>query len=209
MLNFYMTPGSCSTGIHIILEELELIFAANIVNLVRGDQRAEEFLAINAKGTIPVLVLDDGTPLTSFASIAWWLGKQYPKANLIPDDPVKQARVLELLNYAVSHIHGVGYTRIFTPDVYLNKANQNEQSLTELKTKGEKIVMDGFEWLAGQMGEPYACGEFTIADAAIFYVEFWADKTQIELPERCKNHYQKMLSRPIVRQVLAEEGYRT
>ena len=35
---FYMTPGSCSTGIHILLEECGLVFEAHIVNLLAGDQ---------------------------------------------------------------------------------------------------------------------------------------------------------------------------
>jgi len=42
----------------------------------------------------------------------------------------------------------------------------------------------------------------------LFYVEFWADKIGIFLPENCLNHYRLMLTRPVVRQVLMEEGYR-
>ena len=36
-MKFYMTPGSCSTGIHILLEELELVFEVYLVNLMAGD----------------------------------------------------------------------------------------------------------------------------------------------------------------------------
>ena len=32
-----MTPGSCSTGIHILLEELELVFEVYVMNMLRGD----------------------------------------------------------------------------------------------------------------------------------------------------------------------------
>ena len=39
-LKFYLTPGSCTTGIHILLEELELVFEVYIVNLLAGDQNA-------------------------------------------------------------------------------------------------------------------------------------------------------------------------
>jgi len=35
-LKFYMTPGSCSTGIHILLETLELPFEVWIINLPAG-----------------------------------------------------------------------------------------------------------------------------------------------------------------------------
>jgi glutathione S-transferase len=51
--------------------------------------------------------------------------------------------------------------------------------------------------------------QFSIADAAIFYNEFWADKVGIKLPPKVEAHYKRMRARPVVRQVLAEEGYRT
>ncbi|MGB4582994.1 MAG: glutathione S-transferase C-terminal domain-containing protein [Rhodoferax sp.] len=55
----------------------------------------------------------------------------------------------------------------------------------------------------------YAMGaHFTIADAALFYVEFWADKTGLPLPPRCAAHYRRVRARPVVQRVLREEGYR-
>jgi glutathione S-transferase len=56
-------------------------------------------------------------------------------------------------------------------------------------------------------GKDYVVGNFSIADAALFYVEFWADKIKLDLPPNCLAHYQRMLQRPAVRQVLLEEGY--
>jgi glutathione S-transferase len=57
-------------------------------------------------------------------------------------------------------------------------------------------------------GKDYTVGNFSIADAALFYVEFWADKIKLELPPNRQAHYQRMLQRPVVRRVLIEEGYR-
>lgn len=58
-------------------------------------------------------------------------------------------------------------------------------------------------------GKDYVCGDaFSIADAALFYVEFWGDKTGLALPENCLAHYRRMLARPAVSRVLREEGYR-
>ena len=53
MMKFYMTPGSCSTGIHILLEELDKVFEAYIVNLPAAEQYTPEYTAINPKSTIP------------------------------------------------------------------------------------------------------------------------------------------------------------
>lgn len=208
MLNFYMTPGSCATGIHILLEELELVFSATIVNLVKGEQHSPEFLAINPRGTIPTLVLDDGTALTSFLAIAWWLGKHYPRKQLIPEDALAQTKMLDVMSYAVHQIHGQGFTRIFTPDNYRIGDADSEVQEAQLKAQGKKLITDGFNWVATQLSGTYVCEQFSLADAALFYVEFWADKTDIAMPQACVDHYQTMLSRPTVRQVLAEEGYR-
>lgn len=40
-MKLYMTPGSCSTGIHILLEEIGLPFEVYVVNLMAGDQNTE------------------------------------------------------------------------------------------------------------------------------------------------------------------------
>jgi len=53
----------------------------------------------------------------------------------------------------------------------------------------------------------FVAGRFDIADATLFYVEFWADRTRMPLPEQCAAHYQRRCQRPAVRQVLREEGY--
>lgn len=204
-MKFYFTPGSCSTGIHILLEELELIFEAHLVNLLAGTQTTPEYLAINPKATIPALVRNDGTALTEFQAIAYWLARSHPKAKLLPGDPDGDARVIELMDYVVGTLHGQGFTRIFTSDRYTT----NEAEIDSVKAQGMDIVQRGFAIINdGLPSQGYFMGAFTIADAALFYVEFWANKIAIALPENCLNHYRLMLTRPAVRQVLMEEGYR-
>ena len=204
-MKLYLTPGSCSTGIHILLEELELVFEAHIVNLLAGDQHKPEYLAINPKATIPTLVRNDGSALTEFQAIAYWLARSYPKAQLLPGDPDGDARVIELMDYVVGTIHGQGYARIFTTD----KFTPNQADFDAVKARGLNIVEQAFTVInEGLPAQGYAVGAFSIADAALFYVEFWADKSGITLPENCLKHYRLMCSRPVVRRVLMEEGYR-
>jgi len=204
-MKLYMTPGSCSTGIHILLEELDLAFEAYLVNLLAGDQNRPDYLALNPKGTIPVLVRDDGTALTEFPAIAWWLARRYPKAKLLPEDIDGEARVLEAMDYAVGTIHMQGFARIFTTAQF----TPNEADYEAVKQRGMEIVAKGYAILDGMLaGKEYVAGRFSIADAALFYVEFWGDKLKLELPEHCRAHYQRLLARPAVQRVLREEGYR-
>jgi glutathione S-transferase len=205
-MKFYMTPGSCSTGIHILLEELGLVFEAYIVNLPAGDQFKPDYVAINPKSTIPTLVTPDGTSITEFSAIAWWLARKYPKANLLPGDLYQETYVLETINYIVSTIHMQGYTRIFTTENYAF----NEADSIRIKAQGETIVRKGLAIIDKQLADKeYLIDTFSIADAALFYVEFWADRIDIKLPVNCRRHYKNMLNRPAVQQVLREEGYST
>jgi len=207
MMTLYMTPGSCSTGIHILLEELELVFSAHILNLPAGDGQKPEYLAINPKGTIPALALDNGTVLTDFVAICWWLAQTYPNKGLLPAAVYEQAVALDRLNYLVNHIHGHGFTRIFTTERYLLREDDREA----IERQGRTLVMKGFHQVAGWLQEcdgPWLYEHFSALDAALFYNEFWAVRLGMTLPEPCAAHYAAMIKRPLVYQVLGEEGYR-
>ena len=123
----------------------------------------------------------------------------------MPGDADGDSRALELMTYAVGTIHGLGYARIFTTD----KFTANPAEYPAVKAVGRTIVEQGFAVLNQSLpSQGYALGKFSIADAALFYIEFWADKSDIPLPENCRQHYQLMLTRPVVQRVLMEEGYR-
>lgn len=204
-MKFYMTPGSCSTGIHILLEEVGAVFEAYIVNLPAGDHLKPDYLAINPKGSIPTLVRNDGTAITEFQAIAWWLARQYPRRGLLPTDTEGEVRVLEAMNHAVGTIHGQGFTRIFTTASF----TPNPADHDAVQARGRQIVADGFAVMDGLLaGREYLAGTFSIADAALFYTEFWADRLKLPLPPNCAAHFRRMLARPAVSQVLREEGYR-
>lgn len=203
-MKLYMTPGSCSTGIHILMEELGLVFEAWVINLPNGDQYEPGYVAINPKSTIPTLVKPDGTAITEFLAIAYWLAHTYPRAKLLPGDIDGDTLALETMNYIVSTIHLQGFTRIFTPDKYAFEQSDEIRATAQ----GEFIVNKGLALINRQLvGRDYITGEFSIADAALFYCEFWADRINIILPAHCLAHYHRMLQRPSVKQVMIEEGY--
>lgn len=203
-MKFYMTPGSCTTGIHILLEECDQVFEVHIVDLMAGEQNRPEYLAINPKASIPVLVRQDGSSLTDFQAIAWWLARQYPRAGLLPENLEDEIRVLDVMSYVICTIHMQGFARIFTTE----KFTPNDTDHEWVKQQGMDIISKGFAVIDNMLSESgYVTDTFSIADVALFYVEFWAVKTDFELPSASKKHYQLMLKRPAVRQVLYEEGY--
>jgi glutathione S-transferase len=210
MLTFFMTPGSCSTGIHILLETLELPFQVTVLNLPAGDHRQPAYLALNPKGSIPALQLDDGRVLTEFGAIAYWLARRSPKAQLLPEDPAAAAELLARLDYAVGTVHGQGWTRVFTPDNYLPPGLDAADSPLDRGHPGPG-PRDRAGRLCGAGGRRWRqslARRLNLADAALFYVFFWAEHTGLPLPPHCAAHLAWMRGMPAVRQVLAEEGYR-
>jgi glutathione S-transferase len=203
-MKLYMTPGSCSTGVHIILEELEEVFEAHIVNLPAGDHFKPDYAAINPKSTIPALVRKDGSVLTEVPAIAYWLGRACRRGKLWPADMENEARAIELMAYVSGTVHGQGFARIFATGTFA----RNPADHPAVQRQGREIVEHCFAILNESIaGKTYAAGEFSVADPILFYVEFWADKTDIALPPNLASHYERMLARPAVRQVLREEGY--
>jgi glutathione S-transferase len=204
-MKLYMTPGSCSTGIHIILEELDEIFEAYVINLPAGDHFKPDYVAINPKSTIPVLVRKDGTPLTEVLAIAYWLGRSHPHNKLWPREVEDETRMIEAMAYIVGTIHGQGFARMFATNTFSRNPDEHES----VRALGRDIVEKGFVILNNTLdAKPWLAGSaFTVADTVLFYVEFWADKTDIPLPGNLAAHYRRMLARPAVQRVLREEGY--
>jgi glutathione S-transferase len=205
-MKLYMTPGSCSTGIHIILEELEEAFEAHIVNLPAGDQFKPDYVAINPKSAVPTLVRRDGTSLTEVPAIACWLGRSRPRAALWPENIETSCRLIEAMSYIVGTVHGQGFARIFATHTFTRNP-LDQDSVREL---GRDIAAKGFAVLSAALADKsYLADAYSVADPVLFYVEFWADKTGMTLPDNLAAHYRRMLARPAVHRVLREEGYDT
>ena len=203
-MDLYYSPGACSLGIHVLMEEIGQPYDLHKVSLKDGEQYKPEFLAINPKAKVPTLVRDDGTVLTEFPAIATWLALTNGDKQLLPGDPEAMARTLEALDYLVSTVHMQGFSRIFRPSNFA----PNEADHEAVKAKGREIFDKGLSVMNKALeGRDYVVGSFSIADAALFYVEFWgADRLGMTLPPNCAAHYARMKERPTVQKVLRDEG---
>ncbi len=161
LAKLYMTPGSCTTGIHILLQ---------------GDHETVEYLQLNPKSSIPMHIREDGTVLTEFQAIAWWLRRSYPKAALRGNSIDDEVRIMEVMDYVVDTLHMQGFARIFTTD----KFSPNPMEHADVKRQGRQIVDKCFDVLDRMLvDKDFVVDSFSIADAAVFYTEFWADRTDI------------------------------
>jgi glutathione S-transferase len=205
MTKLYYAPGACSIGIHVLLEEIGKPYEAALLNTREGAQFKPEFLAVNPKSKVPTLVRDDGSVLTEFPAIAFWLARTNPEAKLLPEDVDSQARVLEAMDYVVATMHMQGFGRMFRPSNFAPSEADHEA----VKARGREIFEKGLAVMDTALaGRDYVAGSFSVADAALFYVEFWAAaRMGMELPANCAAHYARMKARPAVQRTLEQEGF--
>ena len=127
-MKLYYSPGACSIGIHVLLEEIGKPYQLEAVNFREGAQYQPPYTGINPKSKVPTLERDDGSILTEFPVIARWLALKNPQANLIPKDEETDLRAMEAMEYAVGTIHAQGFTRLFRTERFAPSASDHERS---------------------------------------------------------------------------------
>ena len=203
-MKLYYSPNACSLGIHFLLEEIGRPFELEKVDLAGGAQYKAPFKEINPKSKVPALQLDDGSLLTEFPAIAYYLAGTAPGKQLFPADTRSQAKVLEILDYLIATVHMRGFTRMFRPGVF----TPSEADIEQVRGAGLEVIKTGFAVLEPELGaKDYIAGDFSIADAALFFLEFWArTRVHLVLPASFEAHLDRMLARPAAQRALKSEG---
>ena len=202
-MKLYYSPGACSIGIHVLLEEIGKPYETELVNTAQGQQFSEPFMAVSPKSKVPVLRRDDGSVLTEFGAIATWLARTNPDSGLIPDDPDAEARVVEAMDYIVATVHMQGFTRISRPRNF----SPNEADETAVKARGREIYAKGMGLLDHALQDrEWIAGDYSMADAALFYAARWSVRAGVELPSNVAAHLARMKDRPAVQRTLEAEG---
>lgn len=203
-MKFFHMPNSCSLGIHVLLEEVGKPYELMKVDFASGAQHKEPYISLNPKSKVPALLLDDGTLVTEWPAIAWHLAKTNPETKLLPGNIAGEVRVLELLDYMIATVHMRGFTRIFRAAQF-TPTPADEPAIQQT---GKDVVGAGLKLLAQALGEKaYLLGDYSIADAALFFLEHWAvTRAGLPVPAPIMAHLERMRARPAVQRALAEEG---
>jgi glutathione S-transferase len=204
-LTLYHSSGlSCSVASHIALEEAGADYTAVKMDLGAGDQRKSEFLKLNPKGRVPVLVTDKGV-ITENVAILLFVAQIQPKMRLAPNDPFKLAQLQAFNAYLsstvhVAHAHKVRGAR-WSDDAAAIETMKAKvaQNMTDCATVIEN------DYLAG----PWVMGEqYTIADPYLYIIATWMPGDGVDLRHfpKIAAHYAAMNQRPAVQRVMA--GYK-
>jgi glutathione S-transferase len=194
--------AACSISTHIVLEEIGLPFSTERVSTKEGGTQTEQFLALNPKGKVPVLVLDDGEIVTETPVILQFLARSFPEQNLLPTDLRRQFEILQICEYLGNTVHTFGLTRIFQPKLFC----AHEDGWAEVREQGVQVMRKAFDLLARRLdGRSLLFDEFSIADASLFFHELHASRLRIPMPDAVRAHFDLMLTRTSVQSALARE----
>lgn len=110
MYKLFYSPGACSLAVHVILNELAVPFDAIRKSTKDGSLKSPEFLKMNPRGQVPLLVAGD-TPVKEGGAIITWLLDTH-KSPLLPQSGIERAKALEWLMWANASLHPT-YSRAF------------------------------------------------------------------------------------------------
>ncbi len=201
-IKLYYAPTTCALVPWVNLTEAGAQFETAALNFRKAQHMSPDYMAINPKHKVPMLVVD-GEKLTENVAIQQWIARAFPAAKLLPEDPMKQLQAISLMSWFGSGIHP-HLARINSPAKFCDvpgadasvKALANDQlqeafGIADNLLKGRDYFLDGFTAV-----DPYF---------------FWCFRraTQFELPlahfVNCQAHFARLGQRPSVQKVLAFE----
>ncbi len=199
-MKLYYSPGACSLSPHIVARELGLPLDLVKVDINQGKLAdGSDFSAINSKGYVPVLELDDGQRLSEGPAIVQYLADRKPESGLAPPaGSLERYRLQEWLNFITSEIHKQ-FSPLFNPAIP-----------DDWKQAAREALARRFDWLGTQLtGKSYLMGEsFTVADAYLFTVLNWSPSTGIDLARWpvLQDYVARVAARPKVQEAMQAEG---
>ncbi|CAM3858437.1 Maleylacetoacetate isomerase [Pseudomonas reidholzensis] len=103
LFGYYRSTSSYRVRIALALKGLD--YQAVPVNLLKGEQRAPEYLAVNPQGRVPALRTDGGTLLVQSSAIIEYLEEGYPQPALLPEAAEARAKVRGVAALVACDIH--------------------------------------------------------------------------------------------------------
>jgi glutathione S-transferase len=199
-MELYYAPGACSLAPHIVARELGLPVTLQRVDLAsRKTADGRDFVAVNPKGYVPALRLDDGEVLTEAAAILHYLVDKAPDAGLAPAHGTPgRYRFIEWLTFIATEIHK-GFGPLWKPDTpeatriaTIERLNQRFEMLDRHFAERPSLMEQGF----------------TAADAYLFTVVSWAQYLKVDLSAypNLRTYLSRVSARPAVQAALRAEG---
>jgi glutathione S-transferase len=199
-MKLYYAPGACSLSPHIVASELGLALELEKVDTkAKKTASGADYLAVNPKGYVPALRMDNGEVLTEGPAIVQYLADRKPESGLAPaNGTLERYRVQEMLGYINSEIHKT-YSPLF-----------NDKTTPEARQERMEYLNRRYAVIEKQLaGRSYLFGDrFTVADAYLFTVTNWAQYVKLDLSAfpNLQAFQKRVAARPAVQAAMKVEG---
>jgi glutathione S-transferase len=198
-VKLYYAPGACSLNPHIVLRESGLDFELDrIDNRAKKTEDGGDYLAVNPKGQVPALKLDNGEVLTENGVIVQYIADLAKGRNLAPaPGTMERYRLQEWLSFIGSEIHK-SYSNLFNPN-----------APEEIKTAAKQRIAQKIAIVDKALeGKDYLLGAFSIADTYAYVIMSWTKGFGIDI-SHLKNataFLERIAARPAVQAARKAEG---
>lgn len=198
----YYAPITCALAPYITLTEAGAKFEVRPLNLRKGQHTSPEYLKINPKHKVPVLIVD-GKILSESVAIQTWIARTFPQARLLPTDPWQELQAISLMSWCSGGIHPF-LARINSPPKVCDVPG-TEDSVKRLSTTNlTELFKIADDMLADR---EFFFDHFTAPDAHFFWCQRRARQFEIDMSgfRNCVAHFDRITLRPSAQKLLAFE----
>ncbi len=175
MLELYHHGSSvCAAKVRLALAEKRLDWTGHYVDLLKGEQFAPRFLALNPKAVVPVLV-HDGAIIRELTVICEYLEETFPDGPIYPTSPRDRAAVriwtkavdeelhpaCSAITYIVSHRHAILRNGVGSFEEFLKAGSTDGITARTLK----------WQWIEKGIAAPGAADKFRLYDGYLHQME--------------------------------------
>ena len=198
----YYAPNACSLVPYVTLTEANAAFDVRPLNFRKGQQMSADYLKLNPKHKVPLLVVD-GRTLTENVAIQTFIARTFPQAKLMPADPWQELQAISIMAWCASGIHPF-LSRINSPPKVCDVPGADDS----VRRLSKELLFENYR-IADDLlkGREFFFDHFTAADAHFF----WCVRrgTQLDVDPagfaNCVAHFERMQRRPSVQKALAFE----
>lgn len=196
MYKLYYKPGACSMAVHVVLNELNVPFEA----VKQTDLKDPEFLKLNPRGQIPLLIVD-GEPVKEGGALIAWLVDEHG-SDLLPKSGLDRAKALEWLMWCNATLHPAS-GKLF----WLSKQDAldaaTKETLGKMFTTQLQSLWDEADARLGKT--KYLAGDnVTAADILLTVIANWG--LPVTLGANVKRALKDIIARPSYQKALQAEG---
>ncbi len=175
--------------VRVFLAEKGVDIPKTEVSIIEGENLKPEYLAVNPRGLLPTLELDDGNRIDETIAICRYIEETQPEPNLMGRDALEKARIESWqrhMEFDGLNPTGEMFRNSFDP--FKNRGLpglENVQAIPELAARGKAGVERFYERLEQRLSQSaYVAGErYTIADITALCVVDFASFAKMGIPE--------------------------